>query len=364
MAFCPQCGTRLPGYAVFCPNCGCSQELPPESPATQEKKVPVSAVPKKTRRGGKPAVLILSALAVFLFAAAILMWSRTGGAPPAPRPAKTSGMIAGSGYVGQRRYYVTVNGAEQFTDLDGDSALRVYFEFTNENRDLSSISAASALCVQASQDGKELEIAYSIDNAAVDSAGLFIRPGVTIQAGGAFKYKPGGGAVEVSVFGRGEDKAGGVVSATYLPENLPGAPPPFAAAPVDAPNWTEGLSHQGEVDFCFVSIYDAVSIRDVHGEPAIRIYFAFTNGHSEEISMDAALSSMAYQDGIALVPSHTEPELEPDGAYYENVAPGDTVLTSRVFRLRNTRSPVEASVEKDLKSPEKDTGLGRVFEIR
>lgn len=365
MAFCNQCGTRLPGDAVFCPNCGGIPEEQSLSPAVREQKGSAGGAAKKNGSTGRnPIVLTLSVLAVFLVAATVFLWSRAenGHFSPVPRPTKPSGAISGSGYVEQSRYYVTVNGAEQFTDLDGESALRIYFEFTNENRDASSISSAAALRVQASQDGKDLAIAYSIDNEAVNAAGLSVRPGVMIQCGASFKYKPGGGVVDVSIFGRREDKAGGLVSATYLPESLPGAPPAFIASPVDAPDWTEGLSHQGEISYHFVSIYDAVSIRDIHGNPAIRINYTFTNGSAEEISMNEALSSMAYQDGIQLSPSYTEPELEQDAAYYENVAPGDTVLTSRVFRQRNIRSPVEASVEP--KSSEKDGAVGRVFEIR
>lgn len=364
MAFCPQCGTKLPGYAVFCSNCGGSMEALPEQPAVREAQTPAgSALPKKTRRGGKPAVLILSILAVLLVAAAVLLWGRAGGGPLSPVPRPTApGAVAGSGYVGQSRYYVTVNGAEQFTDLDGDSALRVYFAFTNENWDISSVSAARALRIQASQDGKELGLTYSIENEAVDAAGLFVRPGVTIQCGASFKYKPSGGIVDVSVFSREEDKAGGVVSATYLPESLPGAPPPFTAVPVDAPDWMEGLSHQGDVDSYFVSVYNAVPIRDIHGNPAIRIYYAFSNGYAEEVSMNGVLRSMAYQDGIGLVPSHTEPEPEQDAAYYENVPPGATMLTSRVFRLRNIFSPVEATVYAE--ADEEGGAVGRVFEIR
>lgn len=365
MTVCPQCGTRLPGEAVFCPNCGYSPETPDRLPAVPDEKTPTDgAVLKKTRSGGKPAALLLPILAILLVAATALVWKGVGSTlfSPVPRSTKMPGVaVAGSGYVGQSRYHVTVNGAEPFTDLDGDSALRIYFEFTNDNWESSSVSATRALRIQASQDGKELGLTYSIENEAVDAAGLSVRPGVTIQCGASFKYKPGGGIVDVSVFGRQEDKAGGVVTATYLPESLPGAPLPFSAARVDAPDWMEGVSHEGNVDSYFVSIYNAVPIRDIHGNPAIRIYYAFSNSFTQEISMYSALRSMAYQDGIELIPSHTEPEPEQDAAYYENVLQGDTVLTSRVFRLRNTQSPVEAAVEAETDGA--DNSVGRVFKI-
>lgn len=43
--------------------------------------------------------------------------------------------VAGSGYVGNGGYYITVTGAEEFTDVDNEPAIRIYFDFTNNNQD-------------------------------------------------------------------------------------------------------------------------------------------------------------------------------------------------------------------------------------
>ena len=130
------------------------------------------------------------------------------------------------------------------------------------------------------------------------------------------------------------------------------------AVPVYEPDWITYLESQGSLEDYYVSIYDAELITDSYGDEAIRVYYAFSNHSAMYMSLDMALFSLAYQDGIELLPAYTE-VTESDEAFYREIAPGDSATVSRVFLLRNPRSPVEAEVQ----SYYKYSALGDVYYI-
>lgn len=271
-----------------------------------------------------------------------------GGGTPAPTETPVGGntVVAGSGDVDNGEYYISIIGAENFSDIDGKSAIRIYYEFTNNSAH--SMSAYSALGFTAYQDGSELEYAYSWDDADVyPNDGLNVRPGMTIQCCEQFEYNPKGGNVEAAITGWDSGESGGTVKATYVPEDLPGAPASYVFPVVKDPEWTLRLDDEGDLNDgkCHVAVKEAELIQDFYGKPAIRIYYEFTNNYGYETSMYESCYPYAYQDGISLQTTYDEMDSETDENYVRSIDSGETVTASIVFSLRNETSSVEAEVE-------------------
>ncbi|MDR1131704.1 MAG: DUF5067 domain-containing protein [Oscillospiraceae bacterium] len=250
---------------------------------------------------------------------------------------------SGRGYVARGDYHIAVTGAERFTDIDGEDAVRIYFEFTNASG--YSLSAWSALDYCALQGGDYLEENASYDSDAAYNLSRNIRPGITIQCAAEFKYDPYGGSVNFSISGYEDGERGGLVTASYLPGGFPGAPAPYVIAPVRDPQWTLNVPEAGFLDGFHVEVGDAELIEDYSGAPAIRVFYIFTNGGDYSTSLDNELYLYTYQDGIELDYTYAAEDSDTDLAFYEEIAPGETVTISSIFRLRNETSPVEAEVE-------------------
>ncbi len=269
------------------------------------------------------------------------------------------GSVAGSGYVGEGNYYITVTGAEEFTDIDNEPAIRIYYDFTNNYQDDLSTAAWDALGYSASQDGSYLTETYSYDDSAAYNTSYNIRPGVTIQCSSEFKYDPYGGSVDFSVYGYYEGESSGTVTASYIPGSLPGAPAPYVIVPVTDPQWTLNIPAEGELDNFYVAVNDAELVTDSNGDPAIRIYYEFTNNSDASTSLCNELYAFTYQDGISLDTTYTTEESESDSDYYTEIAPGYTITCSCVYALRNQTSPVEAEVEAYTVA----TAVGQTYDI-
>lgn len=271
-----------------------------------------------------------------------------GDAPqtPAVSPAP-SGAVAGSGYVGDENYYISVVGAEEFTDIDNEPAIRIYYEFTNYFEYPQ--QAYYSLNITASQNGLPLEDAYCWDDVDVfNNDVLNIRTGIKIQCCVQFKYDPSAGSVDVSFYSEEEEQAGGVVAATYVPGEFPGAPAPLVIAPIPDPDWTTGLPSEGSLDDgdIYVVVSSAELITDAYGNDAIRVYYEFTNsGCAEPVSMYMASYPFAYQDGVGLLETYADIGSDTDENYYTEIGMGETITASIIFRLRNNSSAVEAEVE-------------------
>lgn len=265
------------------------------------------------------------------------------------KPVSPSGSpsISGSGEVGNGDFYISVVGAEEFTDTEGDPAIRIYYEYTN-NFDFPE-TAYNTIDWEAVQDGESLEFAYSWDDVEVYNNDLLsVRPGLTVQCCVQFKYDPNGGTVDASFFGWSAGKSGGRVLASYVPGQLPGAPAPYEYEPIPDPEWTTSeLDSEGYLDNgkCYVEVTDAKLIQDSYGLDAVRVFYRFTNKYNEPVSFYSATTPIVYQDGIGLPESYAEISAETDDRANDPVEPGQTVEVSCVFRLRNNTSSIEAEVE-------------------
>jgi len=254
--------------------------------------------------------------------------------------------ISGSGYVDNGDSYVSVIGSEDFTDVDGDSAIRVYYEFTNNYDGDYSQSAYNALSYYASQDGNELEETYAGNESSVaNNSSYYIRKDLTIQCYIDFKYNRDGGSVDLNFYGYTEGESGGIVSASYVPGSLPGAPSPYVITPIADPQWTMNLQDEGALDNFYVAVKDAELITDANGNQAIRVYYEFTNNSDYSTSIGDELYIFTYQDGISLDYTNAAQDSDTDMNYYTKIAPGNTITVTCIFSLRNQTSPVEAEVE-------------------
>ena len=254
--------------------------------------------------------------------------------------------IAGSGYVDNGDSYISVIGAEDITDVDGDDAIRVYYEYTNNYEGDYSSSAYNALGYDVSQDGNQLQETYAAyESSVVNNASYYIRQGLTIQCFVEFKYNRNGGSVDINIYGYSEGEGGGMVTATYTPGSLPGAPAPYVITPVSDPQWTMNLPAEGELDSFYVAVNDAELITDANGDQAIRVYYEFTNNSDHNTSIGDELYLFTYQDGISLDYTNAAQDSETDMNYYTEIAPGSKITVTCIFVLRNQTSPVEAEVE-------------------
>lgn len=252
--------------------------------------------------------------------------------------------ISGSGYLGNDSYYISVIGAEQFSDVDGSSAIRVFFEFSNNSDHNASVQ--STLEYYAKQDGKKLDDTYTWDDVDVyGNTDRYIRPGVMIQCCYEFKYNTKGGSVDFIMFDYDLGTEGGSVAASYNPGELPGPPANFTIETIAEPNWAISLPSEGNLDEdYYVAVTDAELIYDYYGDAAIRVYYEFTNNSNYEQVFAYSLNAYAYQDGISLDWAYPTVNSETDDNYYEQVNPGETINASCVFLLRNDSSPVEAEI--------------------
>ncbi len=251
-----------------------------------------------------------------------------------------------SGHVGDSEFYVSITGAEHFLDIDNEPAIRVYYEFTNNSE--YSCSSWYSLGWNAKQDGEYLEETYAwedVDVYANDTC--YIRPGMTIQCCVEFRYDEDDGSIELSFFGYDSGESGGVVTATYVPGVFPGAPPAISYAQIEDPEWTKKLESSGSFeDGAFdVAVVDAKLAEDYFGDAAIRVYYEFTNNSSAPVSMDMATYCYTYQDGFSMLPTYAMEDSETDENFYKEIAPGETIITSCLFTLRNSISNVEAEIE-------------------
>lgn len=254
--------------------------------------------------------------------------------------------VAGSGYVDNGDSYISIIGAEDITDVDGDDAIRVYYEYTNYYEDDYSSSAYNALAYDVAQDGNQLQETYAAyESSVANNASYYIRQGLTIQCFVEFKYNRNGGSVDINIYGYYEGEDGGMVTATYTPGSLPGAPDPYVITPVSDPQWTMDLPAEGDLDNFYVAVNDAELITDANGDKAIRIYYEFTNNSDYTTSIGDELYILTYQDGISLDYTNAAQDSETDMNYYTEVAPGSSITVTCIFVLRNQTSPVEAEVE-------------------
>lgn len=262
----------------------------------------------------------------------------------APANAGTSGATALPAAADWEDASVSILSAEQFTDSDGNPAVRFYYDYTNNSEDTT--SAWMALGLKAYQDGYELVGAYASYEDDVPEYGndsLDVRPGVTIRCVTEYTFKPDGGLIEftISDYWNEDDE----LTAQFDPQNLPGRPAEdWTAATVADPQWLAGLESGGVYDDDYqISISKTEFITDSNGDPAIRVYFDYTNNSADTSTFFMSIYYRAMQDGIELSTIWPDQEVAEDENDSVDVAPGDSITTAEVYRLRSS-SPVEIEV--------------------
>ena len=261
-------------------------------------------------------------------------------------PSQNPSAIQGSGYVDSGDYFIAIVGAEEFTDIDNQKSIRVYYYFTNLYEYPQ--TPYSVLEIEARQNGKLLDYAYAWNDVEeYYNEGCRIRTGVTVPCSREFKYDPNGGTIEISIYGWYDEEDGGVVNASYSPGALTGVPIPYSYTLFPNPSWTLALPSEGYLDDgdYYAAVVDAELIDDYAGNPAIRIYYEFHNYSGSPDSLYYALYPITYQDGISLFVSSASVESETDLNFKKEIPSGQTIRASAVYELRNVTSNVEAEVE-------------------
>lgn len=240
-------------------------------------------------------------------------------------------------------YHIEVVGADQYTDEDGQTAIRIYMDFTNNND--FRYSFLGALYCDAFQDGYELVDAYAdYDLPESNTHSQSILPGCTVRVTQEFVFKPDGGVVEFKLYEYSVNEA---LVVTIDPANLPGAPADtFSFTPCDSSVLVEGLSASGT----FGDAYD-VTIRDLElakswtGEDMVRIFIDFTNNGEEATSLWDLTSVTVMQDGVTLVSGFTEKDIDTDNNYSADVEPGESITISMCYKIHDTGSPIAFLLE-------------------
>lgn len=422
MAYCTACGTPLQDGAVFCTNCGTrvlgspapdniqdsqhpvEEKVPAHSfsggdaatsqrdtgnpsPASEQPRI-FGAAPSgnlgypplgtnsekaKSKDNSKVAIIVIASVTVLvLILAALLFWgvsaarransSQPSSETPVATPAQNPNVVSGSGTVGNGDFSISVIGAEQTSDVDGKSTIRIYFEFKN-NYDYA-ISAYSAVICEGQQDGNTLTETYLwvIDDEydPYYNSSLLVRPGAALLCSWEMNYNPNGGPVDVVFYDAYEGADSGTVRASYVPGSLPGKPS-YSGKTFDSPQWTVNVPESGILDEIYdVKVTTAELVPDYEGRPAIRVYYEFTNNSTEATSLYYALYCLAYQDGVQLSSSEVKTPTATDEAYFAELQPGQTISASCVFVLRNESSPVEAEIEASYSYD----SVGQTYEIK
>lgn len=341
-------GADFKGGFAFEPELYAREELGYPPPAYTGRR-------KKSLSGASVLIIIIASALLLISVAAVLLFKAVNknsskesqedyDTPSLINPPVGTG-LDGSGKLAKGIYYVSIIGAEAAYDSAGTPVMRVYYEFTNNFS--YSISAWEALGFYASQDGYELFPAYTWEEGDVyNNHYNNIRPGISIQCCYEFEYDEHGGTVDFSVFSWKDGAEAGKVTASYDPKNLPGPPPVYVIKPVPDPVWTLSISSEGLLDgLYYVSVLNAELLDDDDGNPAIRVYYDFKNNSEDIISLNSALYILSYQDGISLSEAYLARNSETDKNSYVEIAPGETIRASAVFKLRNETSAVEANVE-------------------
>jgi len=255
----------------------------------------------------------------------------------APASAPAGDYDSVSGRIGD--YEIAFVGAEHFEDIDDEPGIRIYYDFTNNSDE--TVYAMEDLEILAEQEGFELNT--TMDSAADDvpeygNDWLCVRPGVTIRCIEEYSYKEGGDLVTVTIQDWWEEE--GAVTATFDPNDLPGRPAvDWEPKPVTDPQTTLPSSGAYEEDY-EVTIVGCEYTEDWDGNPALRVYFDFTNNGTEAQSFWMATNYRALQDGVELEICWPDDEVDEDENYDVEIEPGETITCTESYLLRSD-SPVE-----------------------
>lgn len=123
-----------------------------------------------------------------------------------------------------------------------------------------------------------------------------------------------------------------------------------------------GPSDSGELGDYTVSILNHELTEDYEGNPAIRIYFDFTNNSEDTASFYISTAVKAFQNGIELEKGYsTVDDVEEDDNNLKDIKPGATLKCALVYILDDASSAVEVEVTELISWD--DTMLVKTFDI-
>lgn len=245
-----------------------------------------------------------------------------------------------SGDLGE--YHVTILAAEDFVNIEGEPAIRFYYDFTN-NSDSAAIAWA-VLSAEARQDDYELVTAYAeylMDVPEYSNDSLRIQPGMTIRCVREYDFKPLGGMLEFTI----SDLMGTQeITMRFDPNALQGRPTPLEMPSVEEPQWLQGISADCEKENYSVRFHGYELTTDGAGEPAVRVLWEYTNQSDIPTAFFYDLNIVAFQDGVELQYAWMEESTQEELNAMEEIQPGESLVVSSVYELRS-ESPVEFHVE-------------------
>lgn len=103
-------------------------------------------------------------------------------------------------------------------------------------------------------------------------------------------------------------------------------------------------THIVTYDSYTVEIINATNCIDIDGNPAIKIYYNFTNNSNKPVASSYVFDEAAYQNGIELQRTWTKDFADEQNMYYKEIKDGATIKSFAVFTLYNTSSDVEFSL--------------------
>lgn len=270
---------------------------------------------------------------------------------------------------------IKIVGTELDTDEDGETFLRIYYDYTN-TADTAASQDGDAMHFTLTQNGEELEDVsfwYPDDEGCIADDlynDLCVQPGVTIRRTALYYCDPEGGVIDVSCYlmvGSWAYNPDDVQTFTFQvdPADLMGAPAPYEIKPIADPAYAKDLPASGTSTSAsnpFTISLDGYELTTYDNQPALRVKMTYTHQHDWEMSPYTALTLNAFQDGIALEQADTwylEDVTAEDEAFEADVAKGETVKCNAIFILRG-ENPVEVVVEQPLD----DTRVGLVCNVK
>lgn len=259
---------------------------------------------------------------------------------PTPDISLEGKTISEDGLLGD--WIVVIAGAQKSEFSDGQTALLLYYDFTNNSTE--SISPFLALDISAYQQGEKLNSIHTFDEVPYQgNSGLYVRPDTTIRCSALYEYTEDNGEVSIQISDWTGD-ASVVVYEKYNVKDLPGEIGTYETAAVDSVSITDSLPREAEMDGCFLSIHsEAAKTTDWDGAECIRISVDLSNNGESDKNFSEDFTAIAYQDGIELETAFASDSVPEDNNSWADIQPGSTVTLSMIYELRSD-NPVEIEV--------------------
>lgn len=242
-----------------------------------------------------------------------------------------------TGTLGDHTY--TILAAEHFTDQDGNPAIRIYFDFTNNGTTIESLWDVTYL--YAYQSGYELVDTYANSDDDVPEYGnnyVSIAPGVTIRCIGEFSYQPEGGVVEFKIEDYTSDD---VLTMEFDPAALSGRPAEQEVELIPNPTNTEGLPTEGVLEDVYgIKLLNYEVVPGYSTDKVVRVFIEFTNNSDEAASYFLSASELALQDGMEMEAGLADESAEEEANTSVEIEPGQSITVATCYELTSD-SPVE-----------------------